>query len=446
MAGSLGYRFWYIAYHSGNPRVNEAAVFAFVGATRCDNDRIEPLNDSAVEPLGDLAMEFRLSADEENLRQAVAAFVCEELLPLEAEFSLAPDIFEGSRWKSRVRSSQDPEIQRYLEIMEGLEKKAEAKGLWHLDVRKAYCGMELSNVAMIAVTEELEKSSIPFEFGNHVSNILYNCQGEQIDKYLWPCIRGEKTAAFGLSEPASGADTSMMQTTAEPDGDYFNINGTKMFPTFADVADFVQLFARLPGTKGREGVTCFLIDTGTAGYRVARSIATIAGTEPCELVFENCRVHRSQVLGGIGNGWALNQAWLGARRFQVGIRAHGMAQRVLREVARHLRHDDKEAGKCVERIGHFLGELEALRTLTYFGAWRADQRRDVRIDAAKVKLFGTELAHKVIDFALEATGPGAMRKRHVIARAFRHARAQRIVEGPSEVQRHIIQRALFREG
>jgi acyl-CoA dehydrogenase len=391
-------------------------------------------------------MEFRLSAEEEKLRQVVEDFVRGELIPLEPEFEHAPDIFEGSRWKSRVKSSPEPEIKRYLEIMEGLEKKAEAQGLWQLDVPRAYGGMEVSNVAMIAVTEELEKSSIPFEFGNHVSNILFNCKGEQIDKYLWPCIHGEKTSAFGLSEPASGADPSMMQTTATPDGDYFEINGTKMFPTFADVADFVQLFARLPGTKGREGVTCFLVDTGTPGYRVARSIATIAGTEPCELVFEDCRVHKSQVLGEVGNGWALNQAWLGARRFQVGIRAHGMALRVLRAVADALRHDAREADKFAGTIGHFLGELEALKTLTYSASWRADHKLDVRVDAAKVKLFGTELAHKVIDFALEAVGPAAMRKEHVIARAFRHARARRIIEGPSEVQRHIIQRALFREG
>ena len=391
-------------------------------------------------------MNFHLSAEEETLREMVAEFIRTELLPLEAEFAYAPDIFEGSRWKSRVKSSTDPEIKRYLEIMEGIERRAEAKGLWHLDVPKAYGGMEVSNVAMIAVTEELEKSSIPFEFGNHVSNILFSCKGDQVDKYLWPCIRGEKTSAFGLSEPASGADPSMMQTTATPDGDYYEINGTKMFPTFADVADFVQLFARLPGTKGREGVTCFLIDTGTPGYRVARSIATIAGTEPCELVFEDCRVHKSQVLGEVGNGWALNQAWLGARRFQVGIRAHGMAQRVLNAVAQVLRQDAKEADKHAGTIGHFLGELEALKALTYSASWRADEKMDVRVDAAKVKLFGTELAHKVIDFALEATGPSAMRKEHVIARAFRHARARRIIEGPSEVQRHIIQRELFRQG
>lgn len=391
-------------------------------------------------------MEFRLSAEEEALRQNVEEFVRAELIPLEAEFGDAPDIFDGSRWKSRVKSSADPEIRRYVALMENLEKKAEAQGLWHLDVPKEYGGMQVSNVALIAVTEELEKSSIPFEFGNHVSNILYNCKGEQIDKYLWPCIRGEKTSAFGLSEPASGADPSMMQTTATPDGDYFVINGTKMFPTFADVADFVQLFARLPGSAGREGVTCFLIDTGTPGYRVARSIATIGGTEPCELVFEDCRVHKSQMLGEIGNGWALNQAWLGARRFQVGIRAHGKCQRVLRVVRELIRHDSKRAEQIAAKVGHFLGEIEALRVLTYFGAWKADRKMDVRSEAANVKLFATELLHRIIDFALEVAGPSGMRKAHVLARTFRHARATRIVEGPSEIQRHIIQRALFREG
>jgi acyl-CoA dehydrogenase len=299
---------------------------------------------------------------------------------------------------------------------------------------------------MIAITEELEKTSIPFEFGNHVSNILYNCKDHQKDKFLWPCIRGERTSAFGLSEPASGADPSMLQTTARPDGDYFIINGTKMFPTFADVADFVQLFARLPGTQGRDGVTCFLIETGTPGYRVVRSIATIAGTEPCELVFEDCRVHKDQVLGEVGKGWELNQAWLGARRFQVGIRAHGLSHRVLRCVAQLLRDDRKNVARFAPQLGHFVGELEALRTLTYFGAWKADQKMDVRSEAANVKLFATELLHNVVDFALEVGGPSALTKQHVLARAFRHARARRIVEGPSEIQRHIIQRALFRDG
>jgi acyl-CoA dehydrogenase len=391
-------------------------------------------------------MDFQLSSAEEGLRRKVEEFVRDELIPLEPQFLNAPDIFEGSRWKSRAKLSRDPEIHRYIEIMEGLEKKAEACGLWYLDVPKDYGGLDVSNVAMIAVTEELEKTSIPFELGNHVSNILYNCRGEQIDRFLLPCIRGEKTSAFGLSEPASGADPSMLQTTATPDGDDFIINGTKMFPTFADVADFVQLFARLPGTKGREGVTCFLIDTGTPGYRVARSIATIAGTEPCELIFEDCRVPKTQVLGEVGNGWELNQAWLGARRFQVGIRSHGMAQRVLRAVAASLRRDSQEAAKFAGTLGHFLAELAALRTLTYYGAWKADQKMDVRSEAANVKLFGTELVHKVIDFALEVIGASAFRKEHAIARAFRHARSRRIVEGPSEIQRHIIQRALFREG
>ncbi|TMA67676.1 MAG: acyl-CoA dehydrogenase family protein, partial [Deltaproteobacteria bacterium] len=116
-------------------------------------------------------MEFRLSPEEENLRKVVEEFVRRELIPLEPEFDPAPDIFEGSRWKSRVKSSPDPQIQRYLEIMEELEKKAEAEGLCQLDVPKEFGGLAVSNVGLIAVTEELEKTSIPFELGNHVSNI-----------------------------------------------------------------------------------------------------------------------------------------------------------------------------------------------------------------------------------------------------------------------------------
>src|SRR5215831_10959296 len=107
-------------------------------------------------------MDFRLSDTEEDLRKKVEEFVREELIPLEPEFLRAPDIFEGSRWKSRAKLSRDPEIHRYV------------------DVPKEYGGLDISNVAMIAVTEELEKTSIPFELGNHVSNILYSCRGEQM--------------------------------------------------------------------------------------------------------------------------------------------------------------------------------------------------------------------------------------------------------------------------
>lgn len=391
-------------------------------------------------------MDFRLNPEEEALRRQVEEFVREELIPLEPAFDGAPDIFEGSRWKSRAKLSRDPEVQRYIAIMGWLKRKAEARDLWHLDVPRRYGGREVSNVAMIAATEELEQAAVPFELGNHVSNILYACKGEQIERFLLPCIRGEKTACFALTEPGAGSDPSMMAAAATPDGDYLIINGVKMFPTFGDVADFVQVFARLPGTKGREGVTCFLVDTGHPGYRVVRSIETIAGSEPCELVFDNCRVPKSQVLGEVGKGWELNQAWLGARRFQVGIRCHGTAQRVLRRVGDLLRADAPEREKFSTSLGHFQGELKALRGITYHGSWKADQGMDVRFEAACVKLFGTELLHRVVDFALEVAGPAAFRKEHAHARAFRYARPRRIVEGASEIQRHLIQRALFREG
>ena len=237
-----------------------------------------------------LIMDFRLSSEERPAPKE--QFVRDELVPLEPESCTRRTSLKEPVEKPREVEPRSRDSSLYRTHGRPGEESGSRRSLVSRRSRE-YGGLDVSNVAMIAVTEELEKTSIPFELGNHVSNILYSCRGEQIDRFLLPCIRGEKTSAFGLSEPASGADPSMLQTTAMPDGDDFIINGTKMFPTFADVADFVQLFARLPGTKGREGVTCFLIDTGTPGYRVVRSIATIAGTEPCELIFEDCRVPKT---------------------------------------------------------------------------------------------------------------------------------------------------------
>jgi acyl-CoA dehydrogenase len=361
-------------------------------------------------------------------------------------FDRAPEIFIGNRWKTRAKLSLNPEIQRYVAIMEDLELKATERGFWHLDVPRAFGGRELSNVGLVAVTEELEKSSVPFEFGNHVSNVLYACKGEQVERFLWPCIRGEKTSCFALTEPGAGSDPSMLITTATSDGDYFVLNGSKVFPTFADTADFSLVFARLPQTRGHDGITCFMIEKDTPGFRIPRSLATIAGSDPCEIVIENCRIHKDCVLGEVGKGWALNQAWLGSRRFLVGIRCYGFARRILRLVAKTFRNDSEQTANFSGTFGQLVAELSSVRLLTYFGSWKADQGLDVRAEASSVKLSGTELLDKVVDFALEVLGPDAYGKTHPVGRLFRQTRVWRIVEGTSELQRHVIQRSLFREG
>jgi acyl-CoA dehydrogenase len=391
-------------------------------------------------------MDFSLGSEEETLRLEVQKFVSEELMPLEHLFDHAPEIFIGNRWKTRAKLSVDPEIQRYVAIMEGLERKAQDRGFWELDVPRAFGGRKITNVGMIAVTEELERSSVPFELGNHVSNILYACKNEQIERFLLPCIRGEKTSCFALTEPGAGSDPSMLAMTATPDGDDFILNGAKVFPTFADTADFSLVFARLPGTRGHEGVTCFLVEKDTPGFRIPRSIATIAGSDPCEIVIDNCRVHKSRVLGEVGKGWSLNQAWLGSRRFLVGIRCYGFARRLLRLVAKSLRNNPEQTAKFSGNFGALVAELSSVRLLTYFGSWKADEGLDVRAEASSVKLLGTELLDKVVDFALEVLGPDAYANNHPVARMFRQARVWRIVEGASELQRHVIQRSLFRDG
>ena len=157
-------------------------------------------------------MDFRLSPEEENLRKSVEEFVREDLIPLEPEFENAPDIFEGSRWKSRAKLSHDPEVKRYVEMMENLEKQAEARGLWYLDVPKEDGGAEVSNVAMIAITEELEKTSIPFELG------VYFAEETARDRLGGPAprvkgrVRGMQGGISGGSAASGAATMAAIQT------------------------------------------------------------------------------------------------------------------------------------------------------------------------------------------------------------------------------------------
>jgi alkylation response protein AidB-like acyl-CoA dehydrogenase len=148
----------------------------------------------------------------------------------------------------------------------------------------------------------------------------------------------------------------------------------------------------------------------------------------------------------VGKGWSLNQAWLGSRRFLVGIRCYGFARRLLRLVAKSLRNNPEQTAKFSGNFGALVAELSSVRLLTYFGSWKADEGLDVRAEASSVKLLGTELLDKVVDLALEVLGPDAYANSHPVARMFRQARVWRIVEGASELQRHVIQRSLFRDG
>jgi acyl-CoA dehydrogenase len=288
------------------------------------------------------------------------------------------------------------------------------------------------------------------------SNILMACVGEQRGKYLLPAVRGEKADCLAMTEPGAGSDLRGMKTFARRDGDDFVINGTKHFISHAEEADFVILFAASGEEDTPRGarklITAFLIDMGTPGFTVRAGYRNVShrGYHNSVLEFDDCRVHRSQILGELHCGFEVANEWLGATRLQVAATCIGRAERAL-ELATRYAVDRDQFG---QQIGKFQGvsfkladmalELKAAELLTLEAAWKFDQGIVTDMDMAMAKLKATEMLAFVADEAIQIHGGMGLMSELPLERIWRDARVERIWEGTSEIQRHIISRALLR--
>jgi alkylation response protein AidB-like acyl-CoA dehydrogenase len=292
------------------------------------------------------------------------------------------------------------------------------------------------------------------------SNILRACEGAQIEEYLLPTIRGERHDCLAMTEPNAGSDVRGMQTRATRDGkgenaDYL-INGTKHFISHADMSDFVVLFAATGVEDTKHGpkkkITGFLVDLNSPGLTMRRGPACVShrGYHQCELFFTDCRVPAYKRLGEEGAGFDLMGQWLGATRLTVAATSVGRGQRVM-EMATEWAATRKQFG---QPIGKFQGtgfkladmatELAAAELLTLQAAWKCDQGTMTDSDAAMAKLFASEALARVTDNALQIFGGMGLMNQLPIERYWRDARVERIWDGTSEIQRHIISRAMLR--
>src|SRR6185437_7440926 len=295
------------------------------------------------------------------------------------------------------------------------------------------------------------------------SNILMACDGEQRERYLLPTVRGERTECLAMTEPGAGSDLRGMKTTAVEKGGDFVLNGTKHFISHVDHADYVILFAatgeeesRAHGASGPRGkrklITAFLVDVGTAGFEVRPGYRNVShrGYTNSILQFTDCRIPRSAVLGEVHKGFELANTWLGATRLQVAATCLGRAERAL-ELAKQWAVDRVQFG---QQIGKFQGvsfkladmavELRAAELLTLEAAWKLDQKMATDMDMAIAKLKASEMLAMVADEALQIHGGMGLMSDLPLERIWRDARIERIWDGTSEVQRHIISRALLR--
>jgi acyl-CoA dehydrogenase len=383
-------------------------------------------------------MEFSLSEEQQMIVASTREFVQQELYPHEQEIE---------------RTGVLP-----LELLKALKAKAIAAGLYAANMPVEVGGAGLDAVSWVLYEKELGHTSYILHYScvGRPSNILLACEREQRERYLLPTVRGERVECLAMSEPQAGSDLRSMKTTAVlRDGD-FVINGTKHFISHVDHADFVILFAASGEEQTARGkrklMTAFLVDMGTPGFEVLPGYRNVShrGYTNSILHFNDCRVPRGAVLGEVHQGFEVANTWLGATRLQVAATCLGRAERAL-ELAKQWAVDRTQFG---QQIGKFQGvafkladmavELRAAELLTLEAAWKLEHKTATDMDMAIAKLKATEMLAMVADEALQIHGGMGLMTELPLERIWRDARIERIWDGTSEVQRHIISRALLR--
>ncbi|MGI9301409.1 MAG: acyl-CoA dehydrogenase family protein [Gammaproteobacteria bacterium] len=382
-------------------------------------------------------MDFSLSHEQEMIVESVRAFVEKELYPHEEKVE---------------RTGEVP-----LELADDIKRKAIAQGFYAANMPEHLGGGGLDAVTTALFERELGRASMALQYiVARPSNILNACRDEQIEEYLLPTIRGERVECLAMTEPEAGSDLRSMKTSAVRDGDDYVINGLKHFISHADVADYVILFAATGEEETSRGprkkITSLLVDKGAPGFTVREGYDSVShrGYHNCILEFDDCRVPASKVLGEEHRGFDVAKQWLGVTRLQVAAMCIGRGYRGL-ELCTEWAATRKQFGRS---IGKFQGisfkladmaiELKAAELLALNTAWLLDQGRVTDTDMAMAKLYATEMLARLTDDAIQIFGGMGLMADLPLERLWRDARVERIWDGTSEIQRHIISRALLR--
>jgi alkylation response protein AidB-like acyl-CoA dehydrogenase len=383
-------------------------------------------------------MDFGLSEEQQMIVDATRAFVEKELYPHEAAVE---------------RSGVLP-----VELIREIQKKAISAGLYAANMPAEVGGAGLDTLSWLLYEKELGKANYALHWTcvARPSNILLAGNAEQREQYLMPCIRGETWDCLAMTEPGAGSDLRGMKATARPDGDDWVLNGTKHFISHADLAGFAIVFVATGeedtprGPKKR--ITAFFVDKGTPGFTVRDGYRNVShrGYTNAVLEFDDCRLNKRQILGEVHKGFEVANSWLGATRLQVASTCLGRAERALGHALSYAA-ERKQFG---QQIGKFQGisfkladmamELKAAELLTREAAWKYDKGSVTEADMSMAKLKATEVLAMIADEAIQIHGGMGLMEELPLERIWRDARVERIWEGTSEIQRHIISRELLR--
>ncbi|MCK4451162.1 MAG: acyl-CoA dehydrogenase family protein, partial [Anaerolineae bacterium] len=374
-------------------------------------------------------MDFTFSPEHVALRRMIREFAETEVAPLAAEID---------------REGRVP--------FETLKKLGEI-GLLGVCFPQKYGGMGAGETGYCILMEELARvcTSTSTNVGAHIGigamSIYMDGTEEQKQKYLAPLARGEKIGAFVLTEADAGSDAAAIKTRAVRDGDYYVINGTKTFNTNGGHADILSVMAVTdPSLGARGGITVFIVEKEFPGFRIGReeNKMGIRGSQTAEVIFEDCRVPKENVLGQFGAGFITFMKSLDIGRVSLGAACLGGAQACLEGSIQWAKTRQQFGAPIAHKQSvHFMiadmaTEIEALRSLVYRTAWLVDTGQPFTKEAAMCKLYGSEVAHRCTDSALQIHGGLGYSRDFWVERAFRDQRITEIFEGTSEIQRIVI--------
>ena len=382
-------------------------------------------------------MHFGLTHEQEMIVDTVRKFVEQELYPLEQELE---------------RSGELP-----LEVGKEIQSKVIELGFYAPNIPEKYGGGGLDHLTFTLLERELGRPSMALSiWWGRPSNILCACNEQQRARYLLPVVRGEKMDALAMTEPDAGSDVRGMKCFARRDGGDWVVNGTKHFISHADVADFIIVFVATGEEETSRGpkkrITCFLVDRDTPGFEIRKGYDSVShrGYHNCILNFDDCRLPDTQVLGEEGRGFEVANTWLYATRISVAAFCVGRARRAF-DYALEWAAQRKQFGQTIGRfqgvsfkLADMITEIDAAEWLTLAAAWRLDQGLDANREIASAKVYASEMLARVTDEAIQIHGGMGLMDDLPLARFWRDARVERIWDGTSEIQRHIISRELLR--
>ena len=382
-------------------------------------------------------MNPQASHERRMLLDTVRAFMEQEIYPHE----------EAVDREGRV----PPELGRQI------ERRSIEAGLYAANLPEEVGGGGLDYQGMALVEREYGKTSHALHaWIGRPTELLLACEGEQRERYLLPCVRAEKRELFALTEPDAGSDIMSMRSNARRDGDDWMLNGSKHFISGPVMPDFAIVFAATGSDDTPRGprkrVTAFLVDVGTPGFDIAEGTHCVSyrGYHTFQLSFSDVRLGPGQVLGEEGRGLELAGQWLGMGRVWVGATCCGKAERLL-ELATEWAATRKQFGQPIGRfqatgfkLADMTVELRAADLLVADAVRKADEGVMTEVDAAMVKLYCSEMLGRVADHTVQIYGGMGLMEELPVQRLWRDSRLERIWDGTSEIQRHIITRSLLR--